>query len=126
MDFDANMIDINMILGDQQIVMYLEDNSASRDLVSQLPLTVELEDFGGGKEKIFYTPKELDLSEVRYLKMADEGTVAIYEPWGNVCIFLKPLSRASGLVGMGHVTKEDLEILKSTSATSVTLFDDDQ
>ena len=55
MDFDANMIDINMILGDQQIVMYLEDNSASRDLVSQLPLTVELEDFGGGKEKIFYT-----------------------------------------------------------------------
>lgn len=34
MDFDANMIDINMILGDQQIVMYLEDNSASRDLVS--------------------------------------------------------------------------------------------
>ena len=112
MDFDANMIDINMILGDQQIVMYLEDNSASRDL--------------GGKEKIFYTPKELDLSEVRYLKMADEGTVAIYEPWGNVCIFLKPLSRASGLVGMGHVTKEDLEILKSTSATSVTLVDDDQ
>ena len=101
MDFDTNMIDINMILGDQQIVMYLEDNSASRDLVSQLPLTVELEDFGGGKEKIFYTPKELDLSEVRYLKMADEGTVAIYEPWGNVCIFLKPLSRASGLVGMG-------------------------
>ena len=92
MDFDTNMIDINMILGDQQIVMYLEDNSASRDLVSQLPLTVELEDFGGGKEKIFYTPKELDLSEVRYLKMADamgqclhlfKATIAGFRTGGN-------------------------------------------
>lgn len=123
MDFDANMIDIQMILGDQQIVMYLEENSASRALQAQLPLTIKLEDFGHGREKIFYTPQELDLSDVDYLKSAEAGTVAIYEPWGNVCIFLQPLERAHQVINMGHVSAEEVEILKNTSATSATLVE---
>ena len=53
-------MDVKMQLGSQHIVLHLEDNSATRDLVSRLPLTVDLEDFGHGAEKIFYTPSKLD------------------------------------------------------------------
>ena len=49
-------MDVKMQLGSQHIVLHLEDSSAAQDLVSRLPLTVELEDFGHGAEKIFYTP----------------------------------------------------------------------
>ena len=62
---DVKMSNVVMDLGDSSITLQLNDNSAVRDLISRLPLTVELEDFGRGAERIFYLDHELDYSEVK-------------------------------------------------------------
>lgn len=114
-------MDVKMQLGSQHIVLHLEDNSATRDLVSRLPLTVDLEDFGHGAEKIFYTPSKLDTSRVRRDDATTTGTVAIFEPWGNICIFLHPSRSAYGLIQLGLVSAEDVKVLSSVSAREATL-----
>ena len=114
-------MDVKMQLGSQHIVLHLEDNSATWDLVSRLPLTVDLEDFGHGAEKIFYTPSKLDISQVRRDDTTTAGTVAIFEPWGNICIFLHPSRSAYGLIQLGLVSAEDVKVLRSVSAREATL-----
>lgn len=68
------------------LTLTLEDNSAARSLLSQLPLTLTFEDYNG-TEKISYLPEELDLSDAPASCDPDVGTLAYYAPWGNLCIF---------------------------------------
>lgn len=68
-----------------EIVFELNDSEAAKELYNQLPLTVENEDFSNN-EKTFYPPEELDVSDA---PMTDGsiGTLAYYEPWGDVVLF---------------------------------------
>ena len=50
------------------------------------PFTVEIEDYSTN-EKIFYPPCELDTSDSP-LATEGAGTLAYYEPWGDV-VFLR-------------------------------------
>ena len=45
---------INLTVDGKTVTATLIDNSASRDLVSRLPLEITLEDFNNTTEKIFY------------------------------------------------------------------------
>jgi hypothetical protein len=81
------------------VVFGLNDSGASKDLLYQLPLTVKFEDFGG-KEKIFYPPKKLR-TQGTSLANAKAGTLAYYEPWGDVVLFYEDFGSAPGLYELG-------------------------
>lgn len=121
MQEEVQMSNVVMDLGGSLITLQLNDNSALRDLVSRLPLTVELEDFGHGAERIFYLDHELDYSEVKAGSDASAGTVAIYRPWGNVCIFLRQGPASRDLITLGHISAQDLAKLKQAKLGEVTL-----
>ena len=118
---EVQMTEVVMDLGQGAITLQLNDNSATRDLVSRLPLTVELEDFGRGAERIFYLDHELDYSEVKPGSDATMGTVAIYRPWGNVCIFLRSGNPSRDLITLGHISAQDLATLKAAPLGEVKL-----
>tara|TARA_B100000674_G_scaffold28589_4_gene20040 strand:- start:3819 stop:4223 length:405 start_codon:yes stop_codon:yes gene_type:complete len=83
------------------IAYELNDSTASKELYAQLPMTIEVEDYGG-LEKIFYPPNKLATSDTPLVKKANVGTLAYYAPWGDVVMFYKGFGSASGLYELGH------------------------
>ena len=64
-------------------------------------LTIEVEDYSNN-EKIFYPEEELDTSDSP-LAQDGAGTLAYYEPWGDVVFFYGDYSENPGLFELGQV-----------------------
>jgi hypothetical protein len=58
------------------------DTPTTRDFVSLLPLTMELEELNG-REKIGYPPRELDVGGTPGSDPED-GDLIYFVPWGNI------------------------------------------
>lgn len=82
------------------VVYQLNDSTAAQTLYDQLPLSVEVENYRHN-EKIFYPSETLDVSET---VMADGmvGTLAYYEPWGDVVMFYEEGGAGEGLYALGE------------------------
>lgn len=93
---------IRLIFGNEELVATLEDNPASRDLVSMLPLTLHFEDYNG-TEKISYPPRKLNTRGAPSSCDPTEGSVAYYAPWGNLAIFYHDFRQSNGLVPLGRI-----------------------
>lgn len=91
---------ISVTCGDTQVVYELNDSPAAQSLLSQLPLTVEVEDFSTN-EKVFYPPQELDTSDTP-LAEGGAGTLAYYAPWGDVVLFYDSFSANGSLYELGE------------------------
>ena len=91
---------ISVTCGDMQVVYALNDSPAAQGLLSQLPLTVEVEDFSTN-EKVFYPPQELDTSDTP-LAEGGAGTLAYYAPWGDVVLFYDSFSANGSLYELGE------------------------
>lgn len=92
---------ISVTWGDNQVLYVLNDSPAAADLLNQLPLTLEVEDYSTN-EKIFYPPQELDTSNTPTASGGD-GTLAYYAPWGDVVMFYSDYSENSSLFELGQV-----------------------
>lgn len=103
------------------LTLTLEDNSAARSLLSQLPLTLTFEDYNG-TEKIAYLPEELDLSDAPASCDPDVGTLAYYAPWGNLCIFYQDFRYSDGLVPLGKL-EGDMELLTAMDGSFSAVLD---
>ena len=90
---------ISVISNGNKIVFELNNSEASKELISQLPLNIEVEDYAS-KEKIFYLSKKLSISNTS-MANSKKGTLAYYEPWGNVVMFYRDFGKASGLYELG-------------------------
>ncbi len=99
-----------------EIVFQLNDTPAARSLYDQLPLTLPIEDFGGS-EKIFYPPQKLDVSDTPMAK-GPAGTLAYYEPWGDVAIYYGVCNGAEGLYALGEAIS-GVEFVKETAGEVV-------
>lgn len=86
---------INITVDGKTVSATLIDNSASRDLVSRLPLEINLEDFNNTTEKIFYPKPSLNLNEKKNGIAPVPGDITIYELWQNVAIFVRALAIAT-------------------------------
>ena len=94
---------IRLTTEDGTVIEYsLNDSQAAVDLYSQLPLTIEVEDYSTN-EKIFYPPEELDTGDAPEAA-GGAGVLAYYEPWGDVVLFYDDFGTASGLHELGTVT----------------------
>ena len=105
---------ISVTCGDTQVVYELNDSPAAQSLLSQLPLTVVVEDFSTN-EKVFYPPQELDTSDTP-LAVGGAGTLAYYAPWGDVVLFYDSFSANSSLFELGEAVSgaEDIGQMSGT------------
>lgn len=69
----------------QTVKFELNDSNAAKMLYEQLPLSIGVQKFSNN-EKIFYPPEKLDTNGAP-LARGGAGTLAYYEPWGNVVMF---------------------------------------
>ena len=97
------------------MVFELNNSQAARGLYTQLPLSVEVEDYGGN-EKIFYPPKKLNTTDTPLAKDVKAGTLAYNAPWGDVVIFYGDFGSAAGLYELGRIVsgREHIESLSGT------------
>ena len=103
---------INLTVDGKTVTATLIDNSASRDLVSRLPLEITLEDFNNTTEKIFYPKPALNLKKTNNGTAPVPGDITIYEPWQNVATFCKSFSYSDDLIKIGHIDVDRIELLK--------------
>ena len=113
---------IKLQFDNREIVVELDDNSATRDLVSRLPLDVQFEDFNG-TEKICYLDEDLDTSDVSTSCLPVQGTLAYYIPWGNICFFYQDFQESNNLAPLGKVVEglEYLEELDQGSSVQISV-----
>ena len=112
---------INITVDGKTVSATLIDNSASRDLVSRLPLEITLEDFNNTTEKIFYPKPSLNLKEKKNGVAPVPGDITIYEPWQNVAIFCKSFRYSDDLIKIGHIDDDGIELLKKQGDVKVTI-----
>ena len=93
---------ISVTDGENKIEYELNNSGAARTLYEMLPLTVGVEDFSTN-EKTFYPPKELPCEDTPLAGTdAEGGTLAYYEPWGDVVMFYAGYNGNSSLYELGH------------------------
>lgn len=93
---------IQIVIGDQVVLVTLDDNATSRDFVAMLPLTLSFDDYAA-TEKIAMLPRKLSTAGAPSGTAAEVGDVTYYAPWGNLAIFHKPFPHAAGLVRLGRI-----------------------
>lgn len=101
---------------DKEIIVLMENNKASSDLLKQLPLTLTFEDFSN-TEKIAYLNKRLDYDKNGY--KPKRGDLTYYAPWGNLAFFYKGGDESSNLIKLGEIESglEYLDYLDGKTAT---------
>jgi hypothetical protein len=93
---------IKLTFNNEEVMVKMHDNLTSRDLLTLLPLTLNLEDFAG-KEKISFLPKRLSTEDARSSK-PNAGDFAYYSPWGNLALFYKGFGQSiNGLFILGDI-----------------------
>jgi hypothetical protein len=113
------MYRIQITLGEHVITASLDDTPTARDFIKQLPLTLELEDYGS-TEKIAYPPNKLTSHSAPAGIDPTIGDIAYYAPWGNLALFYKDFEYSKGLIRLGHVTS-GVEHLKYPGTKQATI-----
>jgi len=93
---------IRIKLEDKVLTATLIDSKTARDFVSQLPLTLTLEDYAE-TEKISDLPKRLSTEGAPSGSDPSVGDIAFYAPWGNLAIFYRDAKYANGLIILGKI-----------------------
>jgi hypothetical protein len=98
----AESMKLRIKIGEKVVTATLTDSEAARDFVSQLPLTLTLEDYNK-TEKISDLPKRLSMKGAPAGSDPSVGDIAYYAPWGNLAIFYRDFGYSSGLVILGKI-----------------------
>lgn len=85
---------------DHSITFQLNESKAAKSLYDQLPITIDVENYSDD-EKIFYPDEKLDCSDAPFAN-GPAGTLAYYEPWGDVVMYYDYCHGASGLYALGE------------------------
>lgn len=93
---------IRIHVDDQVVDATLYDNPAARDFAALLPLSLTLEDYAV-IERIADLPGKLSTAQAPAGMTPQAGDITYYAPWGNLAIFVKGRSYASGLLPLGRV-----------------------
>jgi hypothetical protein len=123
---DAFMEDVKVKLtfNNEVAIVNMYDNPTSRDFLSQLPLTITLEDYSG-TEKISYLSKKLSTEEAPSGSDPSVGDFAYYAPWGNLAIYYKDFGYSNGLILLGKIESglENLEKMKDNFTVQIEIVD---
>ena len=95
-------VKVRLLFNNQEAVVSLSDNPASRDFIALLPLTMTFEDYNR-TEKISTLPRKLNINGAPSSCDPDVGSFTYYAPWGNLAIFYRDFRHSPGLVPLGQV-----------------------
>jgi hypothetical protein len=104
------------------VVFMLNNSVAAESLYNQLPLKIMVENYGNN-EKIFYPPTKLNISNTPSAE-GPAGTLAYFEPWGNVVMYYGSFGRYQGLYDLGIAVSGGEHIKELTGEISVTKVPD--
>jgi hypothetical protein len=93
---------IQMTIGDTHIQGTLNETPASRDLLAQLPLTLELEDFSS-LEKVGPLPAPLSTAGQTAGADPNVGDIGYYAPWKNFVLYYGEQTYHDGIVILGKL-----------------------
>ena len=108
---------IRMSIEGTPLTATLDDNVASRDFASLLPLALTLTDYAA-TEKISDLPRRLSTEGTPPGSEPAVGTLAYYAPWGNLPLFYRDAGYANGLVRLGTITS-GMDVLKQSGPLQV-------
>ena len=110
---------IRIVFNEQEIIVEMFDNPASRDFLSLLPLTLEFSDYAG-VEKITYLPRRLTTANSSTTKDS-VGDFTYYAPWGNLAVFYKGFGHDARLYVLGRIVsgKEKLGAMSQTFSARI-------
>lgn len=112
---------LSVTWGDNQVIYSLNDSPAAASLLEQLPLTIEVEDYSTN-EKIFYPPQELNTSDTP-TAAGGAGTLAYYEPWGDVVMFYGDYSENPSLFELGQIVSGEELIARMSGTVTIAAAD---
>jgi len=104
------------------VIFMLNNSVAAESLYRQLPLKIVVENYGSN-EKIFYPPTKLNISNTPSAE-GPAGTLAYFEPWGNVVMYYGSFGRYRGLYDLGTAVSGTEHIKELTGEISVTKVSD--
>ena len=106
-------IKVKMSFNNNEVIINMYDNPASKQVIALLPAEFQFSDFAG-EEKVTNFPKPLSLDSAPRGMVATAGKMFIYAPWGNMGIFYKDHGHTmdKSLIPLGEV-ESGLEYLKS-------------
>lgn len=120
-DDTASQRQISVRFGDNTIVYALNDGSAANSLYDMLPLSIEVEDYSTN-EKIFYPEDGLDTNDSP-LAQGGSGTLAYYEPWGDVVFFYGNYNENPRLFELGQVISNEKLISQMSGTITIEIAD---
>ena len=91
-----------IVIGSQTITATLYDNPTSRDFISRLPLTVDLNDYGG-MEKVFTPSPELTTYNSPAGMNPQAGDISLFAPWRNIAIYYRNGTSSGSLIPIGRI-----------------------
>lgn len=98
-------------VGDLAVEGTLEDNAITQQLTALSPVSMEMKDYAG-QERIGYPPEKLGTKGNKFGLFPKEGDIALFAPWGNLCVFIKDASYSGDLIYLGKINS-GLNILKT-------------
>ena len=93
---------INITIGEERFQATLSDSAAARDLVSQLPVTIDMTDHGG-VEKTGALPSPLSLDGQPDGADPDIGDLGYYAPGNDLVLYYGDQTYYSGIVVLGRM-----------------------
>lgn len=97
-----NRVQIEIVVDDQRFRATLDDSAATRDLLAQLPLTVDMVDHGS-VEKTGALPSPLSLDGQPDGADPDVGDIGYYAPDNDLVLYYGDQSYYRGIVILGRL-----------------------
>ena len=101
-------MNIQITINDQRFRATLHDSAAARDLVAQLPATIDMRDHGG-VEKTGRLKAPLSLDGQPSGADPDIGHVGYYAPGNDFVLYYGDQSYYAGIVILGHLDGDAAE-----------------
>ena len=93
----------------------LYDTAAARKFYDQLPLKLDLTNFGNARW-MFYPPEKLSVTAREAYRDGKKSELSYYEPWGDVVMFYSGFWSAAGLYELGYAVSGN-EYIQGMSGT---------
>ena len=111
---------VNIIVGDTILSATVWDNSATRSLLDQLPLTLQFSDYRG-REMIAAPSEPLSMDGMPEADAPLAGELSYYAPSGSISLAYEDLGRWDGAARLGRVDGDLSVIRDQTEPVTVTL-----
>ncbi|HEX8080824.1 MAG TPA: cyclophilin-like fold protein [Jatrophihabitans sp.] len=117
---------INITIGEQRFQATLSDSAAARDLLAQLPVTIDMADHGG-VEKTGALPSPLSLDSQPEGADPDVGDLGYYAPGNDLVLYYGDQDYYSGIVVLGRLdgtAAQRISAMQGSVTATVEAFDE--